>query len=114
MEIRISSGSDCSIINVSGDFDYQSEMAFSSFTNDLTSKNLQKLILDFSGIEWIDSSALNSVLDLYWKVEKSGGKLVLCCVSERIRNLLCVTRIEKLLTLAENLDSARKLLSENK
>lgn len=54
------------------------------------------LTLDFSGVEFMDSSGLGLILGRAECVSGLGGRLVLCGLSPRVRRLLMLSGIEKL------------------
>ncbi len=54
------------------------------------------LTLDFSGVDFMDSSGLGLILGRAECVTGLGGRLLLCGLSPRVRRLLTLSGIEKL------------------
>lgn len=73
-------------------------------------KDRKKLILDLTKVRHLSSAALGVLIPLQEKYKNARGKLVLVGVNEDIQRLFAITRLDKLLTLAETEDAALKLL----
>jgi len=55
----------------------------------------RELILDFTGVPYIDSAGIGSLVGSYVNHQKQGRSLVLVGVNERVLNALKVTRVEQ-------------------
>ena len=65
-----------------------------------------RLVLDFDGVDFIDSSGLGMLVKLMKHLGLSGG-LVLCCIhSKPIMDILVMTRMNKAFTIKDNLKEA--------
>ena len=71
-----------------------------STTSDLLQKTIRTLIpktrhivLDLSGVSYIDSSGLGAIVSIYLAVSRAGGKLKISNAQPRIRDLLQVTKL---------------------
>ncbi len=53
------------------------------------------LILDFSDVPYVDSAGLGSVLGAYVSRQKDGRRLALVGVSDRVRNVFQLTRVDQ-------------------
>lgn len=78
--------------------------AFDGFIRD----NLKKVLIDFSNVSYIDSSGLATLIELLQRLNKIGGKLNICNVSEKIKNIFEVTKLHKLFKIFESRDEALK------
>lgn len=72
----------------------------------------RKLILNVSEVDYLASMAMAKLVMLNRKVETKNGVLVLCQVSERVRNVLRITHLEDLLKIVDNEDEARMRCNE--
>lgn len=54
-------------------------------------------VLDLSGVPYMDSSGLGAILNGYVSAQKNGRKLVLAGVSDRVRALLQLTKVDTVL-----------------
>jgi anti-sigma B factor antagonist len=59
----------------------------------------QKLLLNFSKVEYMSSAALGKLITLNKKVQAAGGKLVLCGIIPQIREVFEITKLDKLFVI---------------
>jgi anti-sigma B factor antagonist len=67
----------------------------------------QTLILDFSGVPYIDSAGIGTLVGAYVTHQRDGRQLFLVSVSERIHNALKVTRVEQFFTFFPTVGEAQ-------
>ncbi len=81
------------------------------FQEALRSESSPVTILDLTNVPYIDSAGLGSLVNGYVSHQRHGRRLVLVGVSERVRNLLRITKVEQLFetfaTLAQAEDALR-------
>lgn len=65
----------------------------------------EKLLLDFSGVEFLSSAALGNLIKLDKKVKLHDGKLKLCNIRPEIYEVFVITKLNKLFQI-ENDESA--------
>ncbi|HNW46786.1 MAG TPA: STAS domain-containing protein [Thermotogota bacterium] len=58
--------------------------------------------LDFSSLEYIDSSGLGTVVSLHKRCKMNGGKLVIFGISQTLLKLFKLTSLDKALNLYEH------------
>jgi anti-sigma B factor antagonist len=66
----------------------------------------QKIVLDFTNVEYLSSAALGKLITMDKKVKASGGKLRLCSIRSDILEVFKITRLDKLFTIRENREKA--------
>src|SRR5262245_12564515 len=57
------------------------------------------LLLNFAGVEFLSSAALNKLIVLDKKIKTAGGKLLLCNLRPEIFEIFAVTRLTQLFTI---------------
>ncbi len=67
----------------------------------------KRIVLNLSGVSYIDSGGLGTLVSLFTTAQKAGGSIKLANLTERVGDLLQVT---KLLTVFEVYDSEEKAL----
>jgi anti-sigma B factor antagonist len=72
----------------------------------LISEN-KRIVLNLSGVNYIDSGGLGTLVSLYTTAHNSGGAIKLCNLTQRVGDLLQVT---KLVTIFEVYDSEEQAL----
>jgi anti-sigma B factor antagonist len=66
----------------------------------------QKIILDFTNVEYLSSAALGKLITMDKKVKAAGGKLRLCSIRSDIKEVFKITRLDKLFQILDNRDKA--------
>jgi anti-sigma B factor antagonist len=66
----------------------------------------QKIVLDFSNVEYLSSAALGKLITLDKKVKAIGGKLRFCTIRADILEVFKITRLDKLFTIKDTQEKA--------
>jgi anti-anti-sigma factor len=70
--------------------------------------NNPKLILDFTGVPYMDSAGIGALVGAHVSHSKDGRSLALVSVSERVVNALKVTRVDGFFKLYNSVADAEK------
>ena len=81
------------------------------FQNAIRRENAPTIILDLSGVPYVDSAGLGSLVSAYVTRHKSGQRTVLTGVNSRIIHLLEITRMAQLFPIFPSLSDALDALS---
>jgi anti-sigma B factor antagonist len=76
------------------------------FQSTLRAKDAPALILDFTGVPYIDSAGIGALVGSYVTHNKDGRSLSLVGVNDRVRNALIVTRVEQFFRMYPTLEEA--------
>ena len=71
----------------------------------------KRFILDLKGIDFVNSACLNFLVSVNNKITEQGGKMILCNVSEQLKKLLFVTRLESFFKIAGRTGEALGMLN---
>ena len=66
----------------------------------------KQLLLNFTGVEFLSSAALNKLIILDKKVKSHSGKLVLCDLRQEIKEVFAITRLDQLFTISDSESAA--------
>jgi anti-sigma B factor antagonist len=83
---------DYRVLRLNGPVTISNFFQFQSLVRGNTSR---KLILDLSGVPYIDSAGIGALVGAYVNHQKDGRSLALVGVSKRVRDALQVTRVEQ-------------------
>jgi anti-anti-sigma factor len=72
----------------------------------------QRVVVDMSDIDWLDSSGVSWFLSSHKKFKQAGGRLVLHSPSPMVHDIFKVLHLHKILQIAPNLPAAEALLRE--
>jgi anti-sigma B factor antagonist len=61
-----------------------------------------KLLLNFSNVEYMSSAVLGKLITLNKKVLAAGGKLVLCAIDPKIQEVFEITKLDKLFPICRD------------
>jgi len=94
------------VVLITGDIDLESSPKLREFLKPLSSKKTPLLLLDFSGVNYIDSSGLATLIEYFQAVQGFKGKLALACLSPRVKNVFEIVRLEQIFSLHPDVPSA--------
>ena len=67
--------------------------AFRDIIRELAQKGYKKLLLNLSGVSYIDSSGIGEMVSGFTTVTNNGGQLKLVGLSKRVKDLLQITKL---------------------
>jgi anti-sigma B factor antagonist len=103
---------DVTILDMEGELRIgDSSTALRSAIRNLASGGNTKILLNLAGVKYIDSSGIGELIANYTTVGRSGGQLKLLNLTEKVQDLLVIT---KLLTVFDVYDNEADALSSFK
>ena len=69
-------------------------------------------ILDLSALKYLNSSGLTILIQILTKARKAGGEAVIAHVGKRIKELLIITKLNTVFTVADTVDEAIAILNK--
>ncbi|MDD5090635.1 MAG: STAS domain-containing protein [Candidatus Wallbacteria bacterium] len=104
--------SDVLVLRLYGEFDYDTSQDFRKFTGSLPQPELSKVVINFSGIEWLDSSALSVLTAFLLMVRRLSGRIFFSNLSERTKEVLRLSNLIMLVATAESEAAALSRLTQ--
>ena len=83
----------------------------SPFLNAVRRESAPTMILDFSGVPYLDSSGLGSLVSAYTSCQKAGRRVALTGVNKRVMKVFEITQVEMVEELCVVFDLLRKIRS---
>jgi anti-sigma B factor antagonist len=71
----------------------------------LLAENKKKLVLDLSGVSYMDSAGVGELVSVFTSVKNRGGELKLSCLTKKIKDLLQITQ---LMTIFDTFEDTRE------
>lgn len=93
------------IVALSGDIDLQSSSSARSALLDAVGRG-QSLLVDLSGVSYIDSSGVASLVESFQKARSCGQGYVLVSVSDSAKRVLELARLDKVFTIVATIEEA--------
>jgi len=112
LNIKERQAGDVTIMDLDGEVRIgDSATALRSAIRNLVARGNTKLLLNLAGVRYIDSSGIGELIANYTTVGRSGGQLKLLNLTEKVQDLLVIT---KLLTVFDVYDDESEALSSFK
>ena len=83
----------------------------SPFLNAVRREDAPTVILDFSGVPYLDSSGLGSLVSACTSCAKAGRRVALTGVNPRVRKVFEITKVENVLLMFQTLAEALEALT---
>lgn len=61
-----------------------------------------RFIVDMAEFKYMNSTGLGILLNILTKARKAGGEAVICCVPEKIKDLLVVTKLNNVFSVVDD------------
>jgi anti-anti-sigma factor len=91
-------GNTC-VVTAKGRLDGGASATFTDRIGGLIGSPKPKLLIDFSGIDFVTSAGLRAVLVLVKKVNSAGGSFALCGVQDSVREVLDITGFTSMISI---------------
>lgn len=76
---------------------------------DMVNKGTVRAVLDMSGVDMVDSSGLGIIISINITLQNNGGWLAVCGLTDDIKKLFSMTKMEKLMRVCDSVDQALKI-----
>jgi anti-sigma B factor antagonist len=73
----------------------------------LTAGKPQRVVVDLSGVPYMDSSGVATLVEAMQQQRKHQGKIILCGLQPKVRSIFEIARLDMIFTIVEDADSAR-------
>jgi anti-sigma B factor antagonist len=73
---------------------------------DMIEQGIEKIVIDFDKVDYLDSFAVGFIMDMYRRVSAKEGKLKLCGLQPRVRKILSITRVDNVIDIHGDVQEA--------
>lgn len=106
MQIKVESKNNTDIVILSGEVDlYNSPQVRKKLTELINHKN-PHIIVDLSGVTYMDSSGLATLVEAMQKIAKNNGKFILVGIKGAVKNMFEIARLNEVFSIYENITTA--------
>lgn len=99
------------VLGIKGRLDSNTSKAFEDKVNDFLSKSVSRVIIDFHGVDYINSTGLRVLLYALQQMQKSGHSLVLCSIKDYMREVFDISGYSEIFTIEDDRDGALRVLA---
>jgi|SRR5437868_12179637 len=108
LDLKERQAGDVTILDLSGEVRIgEGSVTLRDSIRNLADHGKKKVLLNLAGVKYIDSTGIGELIANYTTVTRQGGQLKLLNLTDRIRNLLVIT---KLLTVFDAYDNEAEAL----
>ncbi len=108
LDVKERQAGDVTILDLSGEVRIgEGAVALRDSIRNLTDQGKNKVLLNLAGVKYMDSTGVGELIANYTTVTRQGGQLKLLSLTEKIQNLLVIT---KLLTVFDSYDNEAEAL----
>ena len=112
LEVKERQAGDVTILDLNGSVRMgEGAVALRNAIRGLVEQGKKKILLNLGGVKNIDSSGIGELIANYTTISRDGGQLKLLNLTEKIQNLLVIT---KLLTVFDSYDNEAEALNSFK
>jgi len=109
LDVKERQAGDITILDLSGAVRIgEGSIALRDAIRDLAGQGKKKLLLNLAGVNYVDSSGIGELIANYTTVSRQGGQLKLLNLTDRIQNLLVITKLLTVFDVYENESEALK------
>jgi len=110
MQIKQAEKSGVLVCYMSGEIDINTAPEVKKSFDKLINDKKEKLVINFKDVSYVDSSGLATLVEILKGLRSYGGKLKLCNLSTKVKNLFEITKLEKLFDIAQDEEEAVQAL----
>ena len=104
---KISAELDVTVVSLFGELiDKNQANELNSEIDNLLLERKLKYVFDLGELKYMNSSGLNTLINLLTKARKQGGEVIIANVSKKVNELLVITKLNTLFTVTESVDKA--------
>ena len=108
LDVKERQAGDVTILDMSGDVRIgEGAVSLRDSIRTLADQGKKKVLLNLAGVKYMDSTGVGELIANYTTITRQGGQLKLLNLTDRIQNLLVIT---KLLTVFDSYDNEAEAL----
>lgn len=96
MDVKLRRVGSCAAVDVTGSLDIHSSPQLRSICLDLIRSRAPKVIINLKDVMYLDSSAVATLVECLQGLAGHGGKLAICGISARVREIFEITNLSKI------------------
>ena len=108
MQIQQRQADGIDIVALSGEVDINTSPEVRKVFDQLLEAESKKILLNFAQVDYIDSSGLATLVEMLQRLKRFGGMMRLADLSEKVKGLFEITKLDKLFNIFPNEEEALK------
>jgi anti-sigma B factor antagonist len=108
VELRTEPQSDgVAVVSVSGDIDMSTAPQLGAQLTELGDNGTTSIVVDLSKVDFLDSSALGTLIGVQKQLKAVGGSLKLACSHPKIERVFAITRLTEVIPVFTSVAEAK-------
>src|ERR1043165_9327140 len=104
---QISNKGSYAIVDMSGNLiDKNQATPLLNDVQELINKGTNNFVISMEKFRYLNSNGLNVLVNVLTKSRKNGGDTTICCINDKIKELLIITKLNTVFTITDDLPSA--------
>ncbi len=99
MNVKVSDQNDVAIFQIEGEINISTSP---ELKKNFEKKPSKKVVIDLEKVSYIDSSGLATLVEILKKTKSQGGSLGLAGLTEKVKSLFEITKLDKLFLIYPN------------
>jgi anti-sigma B factor antagonist len=104
IEVQMKVINDITIVSPQGEIDLSRAPSLRTQLTAVQSKKPKRLIIDLAGVPYMDSSGVATLVEAMQNARRTGGKLVLSAMQDKVRSIFEIARLDMVFTIVKTTD----------
>ena len=112
MQLKEATHGGIDVFALRGDIDLRSAPALRSVLQTKINEHCPALIVDLAQVSFIDSTGLSVLIEYFRDFGKHGGMLCLCGLSDELKEIFQIVRLDRTIPMFATVDEAANAISQ--
>ncbi|MBP1596544.1 MAG: anti-sigma-factor antagonist [Acidobacteria bacterium] len=106
MDIQVETSGNRRIVRIKDKITFEHCAMLQGHLDAVLEEGVREVIVDFSGVPFMDSSGVGEILRLFKLVKERSGEVILLNPNQKLRNLFAMYRFEKFMKIRDSMEAA--------
>jgi len=97
---------EASVVEVHGEVDMHTSPKLHQLLREVCENQPAKIVVDLSKVEYMDSSGIGTLVEIFRRVKGFRGDMVLVSLQPRVRGVFEITKLDKFFTIRDSVAEA--------
>lgn len=94
------------VVKPQGSLDVSIQTPFKEKLQEIAAQNDNDVVLDFSGVQFIDSACLGALVALLKRLREHKGDIKMSCLTDDVRSIFQITRLDRVFEIFDTREEA--------
>jgi len=110
LEIAVDTRDGVSVVSPSGDVDMSASPVLRTILLGLVRTSRPLVVVDLTGVPYMDSSGVATLVEAMKYVRQNGGAMALCHMNERVKGIFEIARLDQYFSICDSICDAIEAL----